>query len=48
MGSDIYFGMNLPGGFDLTNITVFAGIQYTQGNILAHIDMLHLGTNHPS
>jgi nitrate/nitrite transporter NarK len=48
IGSNIYFGMILEGGFNLTNIKSYAGLRYTQGSILVIIDVVCLDVNHPS
>jgi len=47
-GSNMFFGMLLQGGFNLTNITGYAGVRYTHDNIMAYIDMVYLGTDYPS
>lgn len=48
LGSNIAFGMVLSGGFELMNITAYAGERFTQDNILVYIDVLFLGPNYPS
>jgi hypothetical protein len=48
IGSTISFVMVFEGGFNLTNITAYAGVRYTQGSIMVSIDVVCLDSDHPS